>query len=82
EKGTTYETRIVDKINSALGTNAFITDYDKAVSKRIKIESIEEEIDLLARIDDLILIGEAKSIVTTDSEISKHRTSEVLQHAG
>ncbi|EFL9559032.1 hypothetical protein HZ61_001540 [Escherichia coli] len=81
-KGTTYETKVVDKINRVLGTNTFITDYDKAVSKRIKINSIEEEIDLLSRIDDMILIGEAKSIVTTDSEISKYRTSEILQHAG
>lgn len=82
KKGTTYETKVVDEINSALRSNEFITDYDNAVSKRIKIISGEEEIDLLARVDDLILIGEAKSIVTTDSEISKYRTSEILQHAG
>ncbi|EPF5076761.1 TPA: hypothetical protein ROW14_003149 [Yersinia enterocolitica] len=82
KKGTTYETKVVDELNKAIRKNEFITDYDNAISKRIKIKTYEEEIDLLARIDDLILIGEAKSIVTTDSEISKYRTSEVLQHAG
>lgn len=82
EKGTTYETKIVDELNRALKKNEYITNYDNAISKRIKIKSGEEEIDLLARIDDLILLGEAKSIVTTDSEISKYRTSEILQHAG
>ncbi|QCR38804.1 hypothetical protein [Nissabacter sp. SGAir0207] len=82
KKGTTYEIKVVDEINSALRSNVFITDYDDAVSKRIKVISGEEEIDFLARVDDLILIGEAKSIVTTDSEISKYRTSEILQHAG
>ncbi|HGE8474488.1 TPA: hypothetical protein ACGD7V_004103, partial [Serratia marcescens] len=82
QKGVIYETKVVDELNSAIRKNEFITDYDSAISKRIKVKTGEEEIDLLARIDDLILIGEAKSIVTTDSEISKFRTSEVLQHAG
>ncbi|MGP2591862.1 hypothetical protein [Serratia marcescens] len=82
KKGTSFEKKIVDELNDELIENKFITDYDNAISKRIKIKSGEEEIDLLARIDDLILIGEAKSIVTTDSEISKYRTSQVLQHAG
>lgn len=82
EKGVFYEAAVVDLLNRAIKKNRFITDYDSAISKRIKLETDEEEIDLLARIDDLILIGEIKSIVTTDSEISKFRTSEVLQHAG
>ncbi|HEM6889133.1 TPA: hypothetical protein U2I30_000525 [Providencia rettgeri] len=82
KKGTTYEVKVLGEINNALGKNEFITDYDNAISRRIKVKAGEEEIDLLARIDDLILIGEAKSIVTTDSEISKYRTSEILQHAG
>lgn len=82
QKGLIYEKKIVDDLNTALRNNNFVSDYDSAISKRIKLKTDEEEIDLLARIDDLILIGEAKSIVTTDSEISKFRTSEILQHAG
>ncbi|MGM7446895.1 hypothetical protein ACP7H9_00095 [Idiomarina sp. ST20R2A10] len=82
EKGYTYEKTVVDELNYALETNQLVDNYDKGVSKRVKIDSDEEEFDLLARIDDLIIVGEAKSIVTTDSEISKYRTSEILQHAG
>ncbi|HEM8290996.1 hypothetical protein GKR71_00655 [Providencia sp. wls1922] len=82
EKGLVYEKKIINELNSKLNQNSFIIDYDKAISKRIKIGTSEEEFDLLARIDDLVLIGEAKSIVTTDSEISKYRTSETLTHAG
>lgn len=82
EKGYTYEKTVVEGLNDALESNRLVIDYDKGVSKRIKIEASEEEFDLLARIDDLIIVGEAKSIVTTDSEISKYRTSKILQHAG
>ncbi|HIF9325087.1 TPA: hypothetical protein ACX6RT_002517 [Photobacterium damselae] len=83
EKGYTYEETIIEELNNALENNDLIQDYDKGISKRIKLAAgKEEEFDLLARIDDLIIVGEAKSIVTTDSEISKYRTSEILQHAG
>ncbi|MBF4232808.1 hypothetical protein EA002_24030, partial [Vibrio anguillarum] len=83
EKGYTYEETIIEELNDALDSNEFIDDYDKGLSRRIKLGAgKEEEFDLLARIDDLIIVGEAKSIVTTDSEISKYRTSEILQHAG
>ncbi|HIF9293978.1 TPA: hypothetical protein ACX6Q7_001883 [Photobacterium damselae] len=83
EKGYTYEETIIEELNDALENNDLIQDYDKGISKRIKLAAgKEEEFDLLARIDDLIIVGEAKSIVTTDSEISKYRTSEILQHAG
>lgn len=83
EKGYTYEETIIEELNDVLENNDLIQDYDKGVSKRVKLGAgKEEEFDLLARIDDLIIVGEAKSIVTTDSEISKYRTSEILQHAG
>ena len=82
EKGYVYEDTVVTLLNKQLAQNEFINDYNEAVSKRIKIDKDEEEFDLLARIDDLIIIGECKSIVTTDSEISKYRTAEILQHAG
>lgn len=41
----------------------------------------KEEIDLLLRIGNVILIGESKSIVTTDSPISNYRTVETLKFA-
>lgn len=82
EKGYTYEDTVLEELNDSLEKNALITDYDKGVSKRIRLDAGEEEFDLLARIDDLVIIGEAKSIVTTDSEISKARAAGILEHAG
>jgi len=83
EKGYTYEETVIEELNDALESNKLVVDYDKGVSKRIKLGvKKEEEFDLLARVDNMIIIGEAKSIVTTDSEISKYRTSKILQHAG
>ena len=82
EKGYTYEDTVLEKLNGSLEKNTVITDYNKGVSKRIRLDAGEEEFDLLARIDDLVIIGEAKSIVTTDSEISKARTAGILEHAG
>lgn len=82
DKGYTYENTVITLINEKLKSNDFINDYDEGINKRVKLDVGEEEFDLLARIDDLIIIGESKSIVTTDSEISKYRTSEILQHAG
>lgn len=82
EKGYVYENTVVALLNKQLAQNEFINDYNECVSKRIKLDTGEEEFDLLASIDDLIIIGECKSIVTTDSEISKYRTAEILQHAG
>jgi len=81
DKGLTYEKLVVDGINSAINQNAKILDFDKAVSRRIKFDKAEEEIDLICRIGNLILIGEAKSIVTTDSPISNYRTVETLKKA-
>ncbi|ENJ8202240.1 hypothetical protein F0H41_05830 [Vibrio cholerae] len=82
EKGYTYEDTVLEELNDSLEKNTLITDYDKGVSKRIRLDAGEEEFDLLARIDDLVIIGEAKSIVTTDSEISKARAAGILEHAG
>ena len=81
KKGYTSEKTVVAELNNALKENHLIKNYDEVINKRIKINAGEEEFDLLTRIDDLVIIGECKSIVTTDSEISKYRTSEILQHA-
>ena len=81
DKGLVYENLIIDGLNQALKENHHILDFDNAVSSRIKFTDAEEEIDLLFRIGDLIVVGEAKSIVTTDSPISNYRTVETLKHA-
>lgn len=82
DKGYIFENTVNELLNKQLKQNKLIIDYDAAISKRIKLATGEEEFDLLARIDNMIIIGESKSIVTTDSEISKYRTAKILSHAG
>lgn len=81
DKGYTYEKTVVELLNEQLKKNPLIEDFDEAVGKRIKLETGEEEFDLLVRIGDLVIVGESKSIVTTDSPISKYRTAQILSHA-
>lgn len=81
DKGYAYENLIIEGLNKALEKNSYILDFDNAVSRKITFNKVEEEIDLFFRIGDLIVIGEAKSIVTTDSPISNYRTVETLKHA-
>ncbi len=80
-KGETYGNSLLSGLKGEISKNRFIKDYDSPVSRRIKLNNSEEEIDLLVRIGDLILLGEAKSIVTTDSPISQYRTFATLQKA-
>lgn len=83
DKGTQYEKSTLESLNANVASNIFIKSYDSAISKRITLKDIkeEEEIDLILRIENLIIIGEAKSIVTTDSPISHYRTIEILRYA-
>lgn len=81
EKGLQFERSIIDEVNSSLAKNQFVDDYNECTSKRFKLKNGEEEIDLLLRIGNLIFLGEAKSIVTTDSPISQYRTVETLRKA-
>lgn len=81
KKGKVFEKVYLCDLNNALKNNKFINDYDSALSKRIKINEGEEEIDLLCRIGGIIIIAEVKSIVTTDSNISNYRTLKTLERA-
>lgn len=81
EKGLQFEQTIINEINASVAQNQFIDDYNECASKRFKLRNGEEEIDLLLRIGNLIVLGEAKSIVTTDSPISQYRTVETLRKA-
>ena len=80
-KGVVYENIVLNHLNDSLKNNAIFKDYEEACSKRIKLDSGEEEIDLMIRIGDKILLGEIKSIVTSDSPISQYRAGEVLEGA-
>lgn len=81
-KGAHYEKVSLTEINLSLLSNNFLPHAISAFSKRLKLKSgAEEEIDLILNLGKVILIGEAKSIVTTDSSISYHRTYSTLKGA-
>lgn len=81
DKGLQFEQTVIDEVNASVAKNQFVDDYNECVSKRFKLKNGEEEIDLLLRIGNLIVLGEAKSIVTTDSPISQFRAVETLRKA-
>lgn len=80
-KGDAYEKTIIEYLNSAIRRNKHIDDYNEGLRRRIKLNNGEEEIDLLVRIGNIVLLGEAKSIVTTDSPISQYRAVDTLRNA-
>lgn len=82
EKGFKYEETVIKDFNETISKNKLIESFDKAISKRIKLQKDkEEEIDLLCRIGNKILLGELKSILTVDSPISEYRTYDRLKYA-
>lgn len=81
KKGTSFEKHIINEINTALETNHLLNNFDCASSKRFKLDSGEEEIDIIFRLGNKVLVGEVKCIVTTDSPISYYRTIKTLEKA-
>ncbi|MDR8016209.1 hypothetical protein [Ectopseudomonas guguanensis] len=81
EKGYQYEKTSLDELNSHLENNPLVQNYDKATTKIIKVNGTKEEIDIIFRVGSTVLIGEAKSIVTTDSPISYYRAIKTLEGA-
>ncbi|WP_237812813.1 hypothetical protein [Acinetobacter baumannii] len=70
EKGIPFEEFIKQRLNSALKKNSYINNFKIIEHEVISIDGESEEIDLLVVIDNLIIIGEAKCILSTDSAIS------------
>lgn len=80
-KGAHFEGTTLKELNRALKKCACVPDYDEARTFKLRARSETEEIDLACRIAGVILLGEIKSIVTTDSPISQYRTYKTLEHA-
>ncbi|WP_157422015.1 hypothetical protein [Acidovorax sp. Root219] len=77
EKGTAFEDYVLEQTNTALEENTVIQDYNKAVSRTLKsAEGTSEQIDLVLRLGKTVLVGDMKSIVTTDSPHSIFRGRE------
>lgn len=73
---------VTNEINSKLKSNILFQDNDPAVSRHIDLgEDGDEEIDLLFRFGNVVVVGEVKSIVSTDSPISLYRTRGVISKA-
>lgn len=81
KKGTAYEKHIKTSLNSYLEKNKFINEYNILDIDTISIGSEKEEIDLLLKIGNLVILGEAKCAVTTDSPISVWNSVETIKHA-
>jgi len=82
EKGEQFENELLSSVSDAINGNGLVQDYEEPVGKRFKLSSgDEEEIDLLLKFGETILVGELKSIVTTDSAISSYRTYSTLEYA-
>lgn len=72
EKGSLFEITVKSGIKSSLNKSVVIKDFDIAQINEFKIGGQQEQIDLLIRIGKVVLVGEIKSKITTDSYAS-HR---------
>lgn len=79
DKGKVYESTVCAELNTMVSKNNLITDSSPATSITISINGNKEEIDLLARIGSVILVGELKSIITSDNPRSHFRAKEKLE---
>ncbi len=80
-KGITYEDNLVDYINLSLENNRKFSDYDKAISETFRINGEEEEIDCIFRFGKIVVVCEAKCIITVDSETSKFNALKAVKKA-
>lgn len=81
KKGGIYENTLIDSINNRLSKNPIFTDHDLAKSIKFKSKKVYEEIDCVFRFGKIVVVCEAKSIITVDSEISKFNTIKALNKA-
>ncbi|MFJ0164536.1 hypothetical protein Q4368_10825 [Acinetobacter baumannii] len=81
QKGTPFENHIKDELKKLFGKNTYIETSKIFERETLSIDGQEEEIDLLFKIGNLVVLGEAKCVVTTDSAISIWNTLEIIKHA-
>lgn len=81
-KGVGYERYIKDTLQFAIEKNSFLSDsFLMAEKEEISVNGTSEEIDLLFKIDNLIILGEAKCVVVNDSAISYWHSIEIIKKA-
>ncbi|TCB69924.1 hypothetical protein E0H88_10390 [Acinetobacter sp. ANC 4216] len=84
-KGPIYEENTKNDLRSIIDKNSFIDKNEFFIlstpNNQISIDGTSEEFDLLLKIDNLIIVGEMKCIVTPDSAISTWNCYSTLQRA-
>lgn len=81
QKGAAFENHIKEEIKQLFDANIYIDKYDFFERDILSIEGQKEEIDLLFKIGNLVILGEAKCVVTSDSATSIWNTLEIIKHA-
>ncbi|ENW82702.1 hypothetical protein F909_00973 [Acinetobacter sp. ANC 3929] len=81
DKGYGYEDYVKKTLKQALDSNKFINSYSFAEKETISVGKSKEEIDLLFMVDNLIVLGEAKCVVVSDSATSYWHCLEIIKKA-
>lgn len=81
KKGISYENKIIDSVNTNLEMKSIFSDHDSAINRKFKVKDIEEEIDCIFRFGKIVVVCEAKCIITVDSEVSKFNTLKSIKKA-
>lgn len=81
-KGSHFEVEVVNTLKEVLHNNTKVKKEDVTILSNILVKhnNIDEEIDLLIKIDDCILIIDLKSIISLDSPVSMHNSINRVDH--
>ncbi|WP_155295338.1 hypothetical protein [Chromobacterium violaceum] len=80
-KGDPYELKVIETISNGMKKCTFSEGTCAPSSISISIGGVKEQIDVIFRIGNKVVVGEAKSIIATDSSISFYRAVNILEGA-
>ena len=81
QKGASYENHIKQTLKNIFSENNLIEHYNLLEIENISINGNSEEIDLIFKIGNLVVLGEAKCVVTTDSANSFWNSTTTIKNA-
>ena len=81
QKGHFFEKTVQSQVKESLEKNTMLSDFSVATQGNFSFEGETEEIDLLFRVGELIVVGELKCIITTDGPSSYGHTLQKMEHA-
>lgn len=80
-KGTPFEEKIIEQINIGMKKCLYPDLICTPQSANVTLKHGKEQIDLIFKIGNLVVVGEIKSIVSTDSSVSFSHLSDILEGA-